>query len=398
MKKILFVIPTMRMGGAEKALVSLLKSLDPSQLDITLYLFETGGILQQEIPAYVRIIEADFITRGMLLEIRKYLWDVIKAGKFVAAYDRLKISLRARFNRRQFAWNSVKKHIRELEGHYDVAIGFLEGVTDFFVIDKVIADKKIGWIHTDMSKKVAIDIEKKYYLQFDKLVTITDSCKNAFIKMVPEAFGKMDVIKNIVINEEIREKADEKINFGWNENAINIVTIGRLEYQKGIDLGIRACNIIKKRGYNINWHVYGEGSLQAELSKMIQELHLSDTFILEGLVRNPYPYMKHAEMIVQPSRNEGKSIVLDEAKILDKAIVVTDYPSVNDQIEDGKTGLITDSTPEAIAEGIIRLLQNVGLREEIEKNCKNSFDQRKSPLEDFYRLIGIAERGDSVGL
>ena len=66
------------MGGAEKSLISLLKALDPQRVAVDLYLFETGGVLQAEVPDWVNILEADAVTRGMTLELRNYLPDVLR--------------------------------------------------------------------------------------------------------------------------------------------------------------------------------------------------------------------------------------------------------------------------------------------------------------------------------
>ncbi len=58
-------------------------------------------------------------------------------------------------------------------------------------------------------------------------------------------------------------------------------------------------------------------------------------------------------MVIQTSRFEGKSIVLDEAKIMKKLIVCTDYPSVNDQIINESNGLVVPLSSEGVANGII---------------------------------------------
>lgn len=387
MKKVLFVIPTMRMGGAEKALVSLLRSLDPERLGISLLLFETGGVLQQEIPSHVEIIEADPITRGMVLELRCYIKDMIRLGYYLAALDRFRISLRSKRGKKQFAWDTIRRHIPELQGHYDVAIGFLEGFTDFYVIDKVNADRKIGWIHTEMSNSVQSGMESKYYLQFDRIVTITELCKKAFLNIYPEACDKIEVIENIVSSEDVLKKAETPIDSLWDKDTCRIVTVGRLEYVKGIDIAVKACAKVKEKGYDITWHVFGEGSIKKELERLIKKLKLEDCFILEGLTANPYPYMKKADIIVQSSRNEGKSIVLDEAKILGKAIVVTRYSSVFDQIRDGETGIITDFTPESLASGIIRLIEELSFRRLLEQNCRKDKTQSDITLNLVYKLI-----------
>lgn len=68
--------------------------------------------------------------------------------------------------------------------------------------------------------------------------------------------------------------------------------------------------------------------------------------------------MKHCDMLVQSSRYEGKSVVLDEAKMLCVPIIATAYPTVGDQILDGKEGIITEMSAQGIADGILRIIRD----------------------------------------
>lgn len=388
-KNIIFVIPTMRMGGAEKSLVSLLKSLDSKRVNVDLFLFESGGVLQSEVPKWVNIIEADPVTRGMTLEMRKYFGGVLRSGHIRAAISRLCITLNSRFRKSpKFSWGKIKKYIPELPKYYDVAIGYLEGFPDYFVLDKVNADKKIGWIHIDFTGRKLTPEDIEYYNRFDKLVTISDICKDAFISAVSLPESKIYILENIVIADEVRKKASLKVEDDWGDSGnVHIVSVGRLDYQKGMDIAARTAKVLADRNISFCWHIYGKGIMKDEIEQYIRENNIGNNFILEGIRENPYPYMKKADIIVQPSRWEGKSIVLDEAKILGKAIVATYYKSVTDQITDGETGIITEINPEKIADGIELLINNKGLREKIENNAANEPNKSYRALDMFYDLI-----------
>jgi glycosyltransferase involved in cell wall biosynthesis len=376
------------MGGAEKSLVSLLKALDSSRVDVDLFLFESGGVLQSEVPSWVNILEADLVTRGMTLELRNYLWDVIKARHIGAAVSRVWMTVRSRISTKpKFSWSLVEKYIPKLNKHYDVAIGYLEGFTDFFVLDKVNAEKKIGWIHIDMTNREMPAEEVAYYERFDEIATISEVCRAAFVKHVPAAAGKIHIVENIVLPQDVINKAGKEIPRTWDPEKTHLVTVGRLDYQKGIDVAAQACKVLKDRGVAVCWHVYGKGVMHDTIMQYIEESNLAEHFVLEGLAANPYPYMKYADLVIQPSRWEGKSIVLDEAKILGKAIVVTDYPSVRDQITDGVTGMITGMTPEAIADGIEELIQNPELKTQLEQNAAREPNSSIRALDAFYNMI-----------
>ena len=389
MKHIIFVIPTLRMGGAERALVSLLKALDPKRVNVDLFLFERGGVLEKEVPSWVKIIPSDSIVRDMTLELRNYFGELLRHRKFSAAITRLKITVMARRGKKYFSWGAIEKYIPSVPGHYDVAVGFLEGFTDFFVIDKVNADKKIGWIHTDMSGKIFNKQERVYYRKLDMLVTISEQCRTAFISRSEHPEERMHVIENIVLPQEILHKADETVDEMWDSSKVHIVSVGRLEYLKGMDIAAKTALILKKNGCDFVWHIYGRGLMREEISQYIKQNNLSDCFILEGQRPNPYPYMRKADFIVQPSRREGKSLVLDEAKILGKAIVVTNYPSVTDQITDRKTGIIVETTPQAIAEGIELLVTDKRLKSNLEDNCRREPNRSRLVVDQFYKLTDI---------
>ena len=389
MKKILFVIPTMRMGGAEKSLVTLLNCMDRQKYKIDLLLFETGGVLQSEIPDDVNIIAADKITQAMILEFRYYAKNLLREHRYGAFFHRLWASVISKGGSiDKFGWSYIKNYIPELEQKYDVAISYLEGLTAFYLIDKVNTAKKIGWIHTDMSGRTMSKEEQRYYEKFNYLISISEICKNVFLELVPSMADRMSVLENMTDVEAIKNKSKKKVEFSnWNENKVQLVTVGRLEQPKGIDLGVCACKILCDGGKEICWHVYGEGSQRESLQKMIEENGLSNSFILEGMVINPYPYMGRADIIVQPSRHEGKSIVLDEAKILEKAIVVTNYTSVADQITDKESGLIVECTPEGIAKGVEKLIDDNVMKVTLEKNNSETADQNEQILYKFYQIL-----------
>lgn len=395
MKRILFVLPTLRMGGAEKALVSLLKCLDPTQVQVDLFLFEHGGILQSEVPSWVNLLPENPMTKAILLEFRYFWKDLLRMRKLRAAYARLRMTavpiIREKLHLSpQFTWRSASSFIAPLERHYDIAIGFLEGVTDCFVIDKTSAAKKIGWVHTDFRNKTILPEEKTYYNRFQSLVTITEACRESLICVADVLPEKVHVIENIISRPEVLRLSEQPVNLQWESGLLHILTIARLEHQKGIDMAFYACKALKEANVPICWHVLGDGSHKSWLEKATRDAGMEKQFVLEGVTTNPYPYMKAAWIIVQPSRMEGKSIVLDEAKILKKAVVTTNYPSVSDQLTNGVNGIVTDMTSEALAEAIRRLADDRELVKRLETNCGDSEDPAQRPLEAFLRLIGLS--------
>ena len=89
-----------------------------------------------------------------------------------------------------------------------------------------------------------------------------------------------------------------------------------------------------------------------------------------GVKENPYPYIKKADLLIQTSLFEGKSIVLDEAKILGKTIIATNYNTVYNSLKDGETGYIREQCPEAIGEQIYLCCSQSDTLKELQENLK----------------------------
>ena len=394
MKKLLFVIPTMRMGGAEKSLVALLSKIDPTQFDLTLLLFAAEGELLESLPSYVKVISLPIEECAMVLEgrfyfkylIRKFHWWRAVVRCIVAIMDRLQSK---RKQKKWLSWNLYKGVIAKLPGHYDAAISYLEGTTACYVIDKVTADRKIGWIHTDFSSQLrSFSKEYSYYAEFDRLVTISEICRNGFARHYPNLRSRMTVIENLIDKKYILNSAQAFIPSNKDDTTACLVTVGRLEAIKGIDLAIQTAAIMRQRGFLFRWYIYGSGYMLQQFTNMIEQLELQDVVLLEGSVTNPYPFIKQADIVVQPSRYEGKSIVLDEAKVLGKPIVVTNYTSVKDQIENDVTGVIVEMNPESIADGIIALYQDQNKMKLLSENCRKCADNADKVITKFLMLFG----------
>ena len=168
-----------------------------------------------------------------------------------------------------------------------------------------------------------------------------------------------------------------------NESGVILLSIGRLTKLKGFNLAIEAAKLLKEKGIKFKWFILGDGELQSELEKQIEKLNVSDCVELLGVRNNPYPYIKNATIIVQTSMYEGKSMVLDEAKILNKPIVVTRYDTVSDQISDDE-GLIVDMNGDAIATGIEQMIQR---REHyIQFLSKNEYGNQKL-INEYYKVF-----------
>ena len=259
---------------------------------------------------------------------------------------------------------------------------------DMNCVIKVCADKKILWVHNDYDKLDGEDaFFKAYFSKADYVVSISTRCVEILQKVFPDISGKFCMLPNLTSSSFIKKMSGEFIPKEYETDIPVLLSVGRLSRQKGFDYAIDAAALLKKAGYRFKWYVLGIGELQEELETRIQEKEVDDCFKLLGNRENPYPYIKNCTIVVQSSRFEGKSVVLDEAKILAKPIVVTNYATVKDQITDGKEGLVVSMTPKGIADGIEKMLTDSALIQNIKEYLSAHEYGNQEEVQKYMELI-----------
>lgn len=147
-----------------------------------------------------------------------------------------------------------------------------------------------------------------------------------------------------------------------DDGLMNVVTVARLSPEKNIDKAIELHKNFEKNGIHFRWYVIGEGKEKQKLEQLIQEAGLEGKFILLGHRENPYKYMKAADIFALLSSSEGFGMVIAEAKVLQKPILVTNFPAAKEQIQDGVNGLIAQQDFFSLYAGLEQLLLNPELR------------------------------------
>lgn len=394
-KSILFVIDSLALAGAEKSLVTLLSLIDYSKYQVDLQLFSYGGELEQLVPKKVNILSSlDYMSFTSLS-----LKEAIKKGlvnlKLNFLISRIKFSLalrRGKFDNKAKArlfWEINKGCIEESEQEYDIAIAYAQGIPTFYVADKIRAKRKYAWINTSYQLEGIEKIyQKNKYEKFNKIIPVSDSAKEIFENVYPEFKKRLEIIYDINNPKIIVEMAKIGEILPRVENSIKILTIGRLDRNKGYDIALNACKILKDKGIDFKWYVLGKGPLKEEIESRIKELELEDYFILLGVTSNPYGYIKSADIYVQTSKFEGFGLAIAEARILNVPVVTTEFDAVYNQMVQRKNGIVTQMNGESVAEGIIELIENKELRESILEYLKN---EKKGNLEEYEKFKKLIE-------
>lgn len=392
MRKILFVIPSMRIGGAEKSLVNLLNLIDLNKYDVNLLMFKPEGDFLQQIPLGIHILKTDpslFYAYkcdknvfSCKTGIRSEILRIFSTGVCKILYGNCA---------RQKRWTKFYKTLLpKLDSEYDVAIGYLEGDASYYVIDKVNAKRKILWVHSNfenIKKNEDAAAYKEYFCKADRVVSISDKCVQVLQDNYPDMRNKFVFLPNLTSSVVLKNTAKAAIDEKFLKDIFNIVSVGRLTEAKGFDMAIDALKILKDHKVPVHWWIIGDGELRKCLEKQAKDNSVEEYLTFLGFKANPYPYMNKADLIVQTSRWEGKSVVLDEAKILGKPILATDYATVKDQVENGKEGVIVEMDAESIAREIEHLVEDESVLNGIRNYLMARNYGNQSEIVKYYKLF-----------
>ena len=401
MKKVLFLVRDMRLGGAQKSLLSFLQCFAGSeyarQYEVHLLVLDPRGELLSQVPQTIKNIQPGRRLRWMSSRMNKNLFKTCWSMCGLCGEIRWLVQKKLRLlpkqlNIAQKVWFSWHDLIFDHEEAYDVVVSYQDGECGYYAIDKVQAKHKILWLHSDYQKQgYDPEFDLRYYEACDAVVTVSEDCQKCFLNTFPQFAEKTHVLENITSADLVLSRSNEAVELEYNsDTAVKILSVGRLNWQKGFDIAVDTAKLLRDAGAEFQWLVVGDGSERESLQKRIDANGVAECFQLVGARSNPYVYMKACDILVQPSRIEGKSIVLDEAKIFCKPIVSTNYSTVNASIEHGKSGWIVDMTSEALCQGILRIMEDENLRNALTGYLET---QPKGNIQELKRYIQVMLEG-----
>lgn len=398
-KRVLIASYNMIVGGSTTALIGLLNAFDKTAYDIDLVLYKNEGKLFDFIPSNVHILPQAFTYDGKLGGIKKCIRGLLSGYLVKAKLENIKIHEPGLSQQVLYDF-TVSKLSRKIEDHYDIAIGFLEGWSDRFIVSKVDADIKIGWMHSTFSKIGVIPrLEETWMEKVDKIVFVAQACADDFARILPQFSGKTLYVPNFIDSNYIRTRAfesnadDDYYRAFVTSKSFKIVSVCRLSIEtKGLDRMITAATRLMHEGYEFVWYVVGEGDDREKVEKMIEERNLQKYFVLIGVRINPYPFLKAADVMCMASRWEGMPSTVTEAKILGVPSVVTEYLSAHEQIKQGKEGIVVDNNDVAIVNGLRWCLDN---REELNRMHEFLSTQCYGNEKDFHKIENLLFEGET---
>lgn len=397
MKKIFIFSHAMEIGGAERALLGLLETIDTTEYEVDLFLMRHSGELMKYIPETVNILP----------EVQQYaslavpITNVIRNGQLRVALGRFRGKQEAKKRVKQLGLAADNEVALEYshkytanampeisKKEYDLAISFL--TPHYFVAEKVNAKKKIAWIHTDYAM-VQVDQESqlKMWDKYDVIASISDNVTASFLRSFPSLESKIQLIANIMPVKYMEELVKEfSVNQEMPEDGtIKLLSIGRFCVAKNFDNIPDICAKLCNMGLNIKWFIIGYGADELFIRQKVEEAGMQDNVIILGKKENPYPYIKACDLYVQPSRYEGKCVSVIEAQILNKPVIITNYATSASQLKHGYDGMIVPIDNVGCAEGIAALIKDDQLRQQLIENTKKNDYTNAEEIEKIYKLI-----------
>ena len=394
-KKILIFSHAMELGGAEKALLGLLETIDTTKYEVDLFLMKHSGEWLKEIPDRI----------NLLPEISQYadlavpIMNVLKKGHFRIAYGRYKgkkaaakkvaeLDLRENDVGLEYSHKYTAKYMPQVnDKEYDLAISFL--TPHYFVANKVQSKKKIAWIHTDY-QFVACDTESqlKMWQQYDNIISISDDVTKSFLVRFPALKDKIVMIENILPENYIERLTNAySVEREMPDDCIKLLSIGRFCTAKNFDNVPEICSKIIKNGIDVKWYLIGYGGDEQLIRDKTAEFSMQKYVIMLGKKENPYPYIKACDIYVQPSRYEGRCVSVTEAQLLHKPVVITNYATSSSQLTDGYDGVIVPMDNEGCAEGILKVIKDKELQSQLIENTKKNDYSNNNEIDKIYRII-----------
>jgi len=361
-KKLLLVIPHLTIGGVQKSLISALPSLDYDRYDVTLYLRKNRTTLLPYVDKRVNVIINKDTTKyyrkpySVFLQIFSKLLSVFGLKEKSAEIEK-KLSDFIREQSMEYEHNAYFKDVV-----FDKAIAYVQGYTVEFV-DKYINSKdKYVFFHT--SKDEVHFLHKKALPHFKRIAALHETQAELIKEWYPEVSDRITIVENFVSRPAIEGQSKE-YNIEKPAGKTVLCSCGRLSFVKGFDIAIESAKMLKEKGFDFLWYFVGDGPEREKLEKKIVEYRLSDCIAITGMKENPYPYMKAADIYVQPSYEEAMPVTIIEALKLKKPVITTATVGGKKLVSHEKTGLISDINAEFLSESILKLINDKTLYDKI---------------------------------
>lgn len=323
-RRVLFVLPTLRGGGAERVMITLLRHLDRARFQLTLIVVDSAhAAYLADLPKDVEFIDLGCArVRYALRKIARLIW----------------------LRRPDVVFSTL--------GHLNLALAMLRpllpnGVRYIGREACIVSENLKEYTHPLLWSWAY----RRFYPRFDVAVCQSVYMRDDLIDHFAFPPGKAVLIHNPVDIERIRRLATEAISKDYerpashSSTALHMVAAGRLSHEKGFDLLIEALARCNDRRPWLT--LLGEGPLRVALEELAKQRGLGDRVRFVGFQKNPYPFFAQADAFVLSSRFEGFPNVVLEALACGTPVISTPAPGGVTEIAELSGGVLFASAVDA---------------------------------------------------
>jgi glycosyltransferase involved in cell wall biosynthesis len=388
MSRILFIIPAFKHGGTNKSLTNILSFIN-KDFDITILALSHLGPYKVIFEKEVTIIKKDS-SLGLLYDdfgTINFKNDSIKqtiikiANK---AYRKLYKTIIGEKGIEKIL-DQAAKNVEKL--NFDTIISMQEGTATDFA--SRINGNKVAWVRSDYNEyhKIIGINESDTYEKFQAIICVSEYTKNTFISKYPQLKSKCYGIHNMIDYKRIIDLSNEPIdeNKQFESDTFTIISIGRLSKVKQFNLIPMIVKDLVDKGVELKWYIIGDGEERQIIYDLIKKNRVEKHVFLLGEINNPYPYIKHSDLVAVTSFSEACPNVLNESKILHTPVITTDFGSAKEFIENGVNGIITDEIN--IVKDIARLIEEDNYYNKIKLNIQGFIYSNDKIINQIINLI-----------
>ncbi len=386
--KILIAVPDTRMGGITTSAVNFSNELTKRGHEV--FFLDMSGEHQCADRLDHKVNSVSLKGRSSLWNIGassvKKMHGIKKAGILLLGFFK-KITVKSGFWYR-LIFSKFKEY-----GEFDVAVAFRQCAPCYsFVLNKVNAKNKLGFVHGELKYMGDISSWQKYMTSFDKVAYVSNAVREEFTTAYPELKKNACTIYNMFNIEQIKRMADELPAVELDKAKINIVTVARIDNAfKQTHWIVEICERLKEQTDTpFHWYVVGDGPDYDETVALAHERGVEDVLTFVGEQENPYTFMKQSDFTVLTSKSEAYPMVVIESFVLGKPIVVAKYGSSFEMIQHGQNGLVAGQSIDSLTACILDMIEDA---DDVRTRCTDHWKQHTITNDIAYAQFITAVEG-----
>lgn len=382
-KRILFVNDEMRMGGVARVLNTLMSQLDTEKYEIDCLILHKRGMLLEEIPSYVRVLEGTSFFNA----VDENLWDLVKRCNITGLLSKLRLVFYMKTGLIKNKIISERKKI--IKEPYDVEVAAKEGFCTIFT-GFGNSKRKVNWVLTDYSvcnySKRHMSLVKEALQYIDLNIADSTQALEAYEKVFGIDPNKGKSIHNLMNVEKVERNIADASETSIETSGLNVIAVARFHPQKSLERLLYAHKHALDRGINHNLYLIGGGETEPLLREIVKENNLTKVMFL-GYKINPYADIAASDLFVLSSLYEGFATIVNESLIAGTPVLSTRVGGITEQITKPEYGWIVENNQQALNAGYYEALKDATRLKNMKDKLKEYHYPNEKILQEFMEVL-----------